>query len=64
MGIIREYSSRYNIDPRKLLIKLCKKDKVNAPRELVEKIAQDLQGSDEEIFLSRFRLDQYHGSEQ
>lgn len=64
MGIIREYSSRYQVDPRKLIIQLCKRDRVNAPRALVEAVARELQGGDTELFLSRFRFDQYHGDEQ
>lgn len=39
LGIILEYAEKYNIDPRELIICVCKEDKVNAPKELVEKLA-------------------------
>lgn len=64
MGIIREYSSKYRIDPRRLIISLCEVDKVNAPRSRVEEIAHKLSKESEEVFTARFRLDRYHGSEQ
>lgn len=64
MGLIREFSSRYRIDPRRLIIALCEEDKTNAPRDLLERIAQRVQGESEEVFTARFRLDRYHGSEQ
>lgn len=64
MGIIREFSSKYRVDPRKLIISLCEKDKINAPRELVELIAQQLSTESEEVFTARFQLDQYFGAEQ
>ena len=39
MGAIRKYSSKHRVDPRKLIIDLCEQDKLNAPDELLEKIA-------------------------
>jgi 4-hydroxy-2-oxovalerate aldolase len=64
MGIIREYSSKYRVDPRKLIIALCEQDKVNAPRELVEGIARRLSNEADEVFTARFHLERYHGAEQ
>ena len=64
MGVIREYSGRYRIDPRRLIIALTEEDKVNAPRELVERLAQRLQSEGDDVFTARFRLDRYHGAEQ
>ena len=64
MGVIREYAGRYRIDPRKLIIALTEEDKVNAPRELVDRLAQRLQVEGDEVFTARFRLDRYHGAEQ
>ena len=38
MGVIREFSSKYGVDPRKLIVTLCEHDRVNAPRDLVESL--------------------------
>lgn len=64
MGIIREFSTKYQIDPRRLIMAVCKEDKVNAPRDLVERIAQRIRDEGDEVFTARFRLDRYHGAEQ
>lgn len=64
MGVIREFSSKYRVDPRRLIIALCEEDRVNAPRELVERIAQQISGESDEVFTARFRLERYHGAEQ
>jgi 4-hydroxy 2-oxovalerate aldolase len=64
MGVIREFSSKFGVDPRRLIIALCEKDRVNAPRDLVEQLARALQAGDEEAFSGRFHLDRYHGAEQ
>lgn len=64
MGVIREFSSKYKVDPRKLIIALCEKDKIDAPRDLVESIAQQLSSEGDEVFTARFQLDRYFGTEQ
>ncbi len=64
MGVIREFSSKYGVDPRKLIVALCQHDRVNAPRELVENLARSLQAEGDEVFSGRFHLDRYHGAEQ
>jgi 4-hydroxy-2-oxovalerate aldolase len=64
MGIIREFSSKYRVDPRRLIIALCEEDKVNAPRDLVERIARRISNESDEVFTARFRLERYHGAEQ
>lgn len=64
MGVIREFSSRFGVDPRKLIIALCERDRVNAPRALVEELARSLNAGGDEAFSARFHLDRYHGSEQ
>lgn len=64
MGVIREYSSKFGVDPRKLIIALCEKDKVNAPRTLVEELARALSAEPEDAFSARFHLDRYYGAEQ
>lgn len=64
MGLIREFSSKYSIDPRRLIIAVGEADKVNASRDLVEKMAISVSQQSEEVFTARFRLDRYHGAEQ
>jgi len=64
MGIIRHYSSKYRIDPRVLIMKVCELDKVNAPPQLVEHLARQLRGTADNISTGRFDFDKYFGSEQ
>ena len=64
MGVIREFSSKYGVDPRKLIVTLCEHDRVNAPRDLVESLARSLQRDGDEAFSGRFHLDRYYGAEQ
>ena len=64
MGVIREFSSKFGVDPRKLIIALCEKDKVNAPRAMVEELAHALSAEPEDAFSARFHLDRYFGAEQ
>lgn len=64
MGTINRYSGKYNIDPRRLIIELCKVDQTRAPSALVDSLAQRLQGSAAESYSARFGLHRYHGSEE
>ena len=64
MGVISEFSSRYRIDPRRLIMAVCEEDKVNAPRDMVDRIARQINEEGDEVFTARFRLDRYHGAEQ
>lgn len=63
MGKIRKYADRYNVDPRKLIMRVCEHDQVNAPDELVERCAKELADTGEPIS-ARFRLYEYYGHEQ
>lgn len=64
MGVIREFSTRYGVDPRKLIIALCEQDRVDAPRALVEKLALQLSKEKDEAYSARFNLNRYYGAEQ
>lgn len=64
MGVIREFSSKYRVDPRRLMIAVCEEDKVNAPHDMVERIAQRISKESEDVFTARFHLDRYYGDEQ
>jgi 4-hydroxy-2-oxovalerate aldolase len=64
MGVIREFSSKFGVDPRKLIIALCERDRVNAPRAVVEELARALSAEGDDAFSARFHLERYHGAEQ
>lgn len=64
MSTIRKYASKYNVDPRLLIIELCKRDKINAPDELVESIASGISTKADSPLTSRFDFAAYHGDEQ
>ena len=64
MGTIRKYASKYNIDPRLLIIKVCERDKVNAPEEMVEEVAAGISVKSDQPLTSRFNFAAYHGDEQ
>lgn len=65
MGTIRRYCSSYQIDPRKLIIELCKHDRVNAPEDLVERLARELADDrSHSVPNDQFALDRYFGDEQ
>jgi len=63
MPHILEFSSKYKIDPARLIIEITKMDKVEIDRKALEKIAKELGGIsfDYEI---RFNPDDYLGGEQ
>jgi 4-hydroxy-2-oxovalerate aldolase len=64
MGIIRKFASKYRVDPRRLIIELTKVDKVNAPPDLVERLAAKLQTAATEVVTARYQFDEYFGHEQ
>lgn len=63
MSTIRKWADRYEADPRRLILRVCEFDKVNAPDELVERCAKELAGTGKPAS-ARYRLHQYHGREQ
>ncbi|MBL6935347.1 MAG: 4-hydroxy-2-oxovalerate aldolase [Alphaproteobacteria bacterium] len=66
MDVIREFSSRHQIDPRHLIIEVCKHDKINVDRDMVDKLARNLRekGDHEGASTSKFHFENYHGKEQ
>jgi 4-hydroxy-2-oxovalerate aldolase len=64
MGVIRQYAGRYNVDPRLLIIQVARENKVDAPEELVERLAIDLRDSLADKPMTRFGLADYVGGEQ
>lgn len=63
MGTIRKWADRYQADPRRLIVRVCEHDMVNAPDDLVERCAKELAGTGQPAS-ARFRLHEYHGREQ
>lgn len=64
MSVIRKYSTKYRIDPRRLIIELCAVDKVNAPEPLVDSLASRLSAMNDDVPTARYHWDKYFGSEQ
>jgi 4-hydroxy-2-oxovalerate aldolase len=64
MGTIRRFSSKYRIDPRRLIIEVCRVNKVDAPADLVEETARRLSGAQDGVLTARFDFDEYFGDEQ
>lgn len=65
MNVIREFSIKYDIDPRKLIISVSKDNQLEAPRDLVERKAKLLKELAQKTgWNHRFPLDRYFGNEQ
>lgn len=64
MSLIREYSCKYRVDPRKLIMALCEVDKINASRDLLDRIAKQLREEQTPVATARYRWDKYFGNEQ
>jgi 4-hydroxy 2-oxovalerate aldolase len=63
MKVIRQVSSRFEVDPRSLIIEVCKFDRANAPLALVEQCAARIKRRSD-VLTARFHFEQYHGEEQ
>lgn len=64
MGVIARASGHHRVDPRRLIQALTKIDKVNAPAELVDRLAAGMERKDSGVFTARFEFDEYFGAEQ
>lgn len=64
MSVIRKYSTKYRIDPRRLIIDLCAVDKINAPDDLVDRLAKKISDERTDVPTARFHWDKYFGEEQ
>jgi 4-hydroxy-2-oxovalerate aldolase len=66
MGTIREFAGKYGVDPRHLIIAVCARDKVSAPRDVVDEEAKRLhdEGFRVDGLTARFQLNRYFGAEQ
>lgn len=62
MPAVLSVAKRYRIDPRALIIELCKHDKINAPDDLLECLAADL--DDRHIAPRALPWGTYYGEEQ
>jgi hypothetical protein len=43
MPAVLSASKRHRVDPRKLIIELCRLDRVNAPKDLIDRVAGELE---------------------
>lgn len=65
MDVIRRSAIEFDVDPRLLIVEVCKENQSEAPEALVREKARALRASsDESGFRHRFPLTQYFGHEQ
>ena len=66
MPTIRKYANKYSVDPKLLIIELCKINRVEAPDALVEKLAIDLksESKDKKLLVSKYHMEEYLVDEQ
>ena len=64
MGKIRQYSEEYRIDPRELIVRLCEIDRINAPSDLVRRVAGEIRSESTGEFSPGYHFDEYFGHEQ
>jgi len=62
MPIILEASKKFNVDPKKIILKLCEEDKTNATKINVENIAKNLNKLD--LKINALYEERYYGEEQ
>lgn len=62
MNYIQKYSAKYSVDPARLIIEICRVDRVNMNEEVLDKIASSIQKED--IYLGRYNFNLYIGGEQ
>lgn len=64
MDIIREHSTTYGVDPRRLIIAVCEEDRINAGADLVKRHAEWLRQELGETTVDRSQFERYFGAEQ
>ena len=66
MGIVRRFASLYDVDPRRLVMRVAARDKVHAPLDIVDQEARRLAKENQraEASTARFAFQQYCGAEQ
>ena len=62
MPKILDIAKKFRIDPRMLIIELCRYDKINAPKDLINQIAINLKSRN--ILFNAFEYSDYYGEEQ
>ncbi|MGE5473218.1 MAG: 4-hydroxy-2-oxovalerate aldolase [Ignavibacteriales bacterium] len=62
MGYIQKYSNMYSIDPVRLIIEICRINKVNIDEKILDRVARTVQR--ENIYLGRYNFNQYLGGFQ
>ncbi|MFK7968385.1 MAG: 4-hydroxy-2-oxovalerate aldolase [Rickettsiaceae bacterium] len=64
INIIQKYASQYVVDPRALIISVCKENQLDAPEDLVERKAKELKVKKRLVAKQQVSLKQYFGNEQ
>jgi isopropylmalate/homocitrate/citramalate synthase len=62
MPLIHKIAKKHRVDPRRLIVELCKHDKINASEELLVKLAQELQIS--MVNMPNIQMGNYFGQEE
>ena len=57
-----QIAKKHRVDPRRLIVELCKHDKINASEELLVKLAQELQIS--MVNMPNIQMGNYFGQEE
>lgn len=63
MGLVRKYASKYQVDPRRLIMAICERDKVHVTEELANEVAAGLTVHSE-VTTARYEFDRYWGNEE
>lgn len=66
MSIIRKFAEKYDVDPRRLIIAVTRRDRAHAPEHIVEEEARRLKESGDSFVSTsaRFHFGNYHGAEE
>lgn len=65
MPKIQKYSAKYGVDPARLIIEMCKVDKVNAKEHILDSVAKKLKAKGKkEVYLGKYQFNRYVGGEQ
>ena len=53
MDIINKFASKYMVDPRRVIVGVCKEDKENAPEPIVERVAKELASQQTRVYVTK-----------
>jgi 4-hydroxy 2-oxovalerate aldolase len=57
LGSVLEYAAKYRVDPRELIVRVSEVDKINAPKELVQNLAEELSNEhSEDVIATKIQI--------